>query len=45
MTTDRLCGTHDNVAGRGERLIDSQIPHHAAHQPMVGVRSAKSLFE
>ena len=45
MTTDRLGGTHDYVAGRGERLIDSQIPQHAAHQPMVGVRSVKSLLE
>jgi len=45
MTTDRLGGTHDYVAGRGERMIDSQIPQHAAHQPMIGVRSAKSLLE
>jgi len=28
MTTDGLGGTHDYVAGRGERLIDSQIPQH-----------------
>lgn len=45
MTTDRLGRTHDYVAGRGERLIDSQIPQHAAHQPMVGVRSVKSLLQ
>src|ERR1700722_313100 len=45
MTTDGLGGTHDYVAGRRERLVNSEIPQHASHQPMVGVESVKSLLE